>query len=101
MIRNEPGRNRKSERGSVLVISSAAMLAVLLAVGLAVDITHFYLAKTELQNAADAAALAAASAINSNAGGIAEGTRRAVQAMNKYKFNKTDVQFTSANVVWA
>jgi Flp pilus assembly protein TadG len=101
MIRNEPGRNRKNERGSVLVISSAAMLAVLLAVGLAVDISHFYLAKTELQNAADAAALAAASAINSNASGIAEGTRRAIQAMNKYEFNKTNVQFTSDNVVWA
>jgi len=100
MMRREPGR-AKSERGSVLVIASAAMLGVLLAVGLAVDISHFYLAKTELQNAADAAALAAASAINSNAGGIAEGTRRAVQAMNKYEFNKNNVQFTAANVVWA
>jgi hypothetical protein len=77
------------------------MLGVLLAVGLAVDISHFYLAKTELQNAADAAALAAASAINSTPGGIAEGTRRAIQAMNKYEFNKNNVQFTAANVVWA
>ena len=101
MIKHESNRNRRSERGSVLVIASAAMVAVLLAVGLAVDISHFYLAKAELQNAADAAALAAASAINSNAGGIAEGTRRAIQAMNKYEFNKTNVQFTSDNVVWA
>jgi len=101
MIKHESNRNRKSERGSVLVIASAAMVAVLLAVGLAVDISHFYLAKAELQNAADAAALAAASAINSNPGGIAEGTRRAIQAMNKYEFNKTSVQFTSDNVVWA
>jgi len=100
MMRREPGR-AKSERGSVLVIASAAMLGVLLAVGLAVDISHFYLAKTELQNAADAAALAAASAINSTPGGIAEGTRRAIQAMNKYEFNKNNVQFTAANVVWA
>jgi Flp pilus assembly protein TadG len=101
MIKHESNRNRKSERGSVLVIASAAMVAVLLAVGLAVDISHFYLAKAELQNAADAAALAAASAINSNASGVAEGTRRAIQAMNKYDFNKTNVQFTSDNVVWA
>ena len=77
------------------------MLAVLLAVGLAVDISHFYLAKSELQNAADAAALAAASAINSNPSGIAEGTRRAIQAMNKYEFNKTNVQVTSNNVLWS
>jgi len=99
-MRREPDR-AKRERGSVLVIASAAMLGVLLAVGLAVDISHFYLAKTELQNAADAAALAAASAINSTPGGIAEGTRRAIQAMNKYEFNKNNVQFTAANVVWA
>jgi Flp pilus assembly protein TadG len=100
MMRREPDR-AKGERGSVLVIASAAMLGVLLAVGLAVDISHFYLAKTELQNAADAAALAAASAINSTPGGIAEGTRRAIQTMNKYEFNKNNVQFTATNVVWA
>jgi Flp pilus assembly protein TadG len=100
MMRREPNRI-KNERGSVLVIASAAMLGVLLAVGLAVDISHFYLAKTELQNAADAAALAAASAINSTPGGIAEGTRRAIQTMNKYEFNKNNVQFTATNVVWA
>ena len=101
MNRHEPNRSGKGERGSVLTLSAIAMLGVLLAVGLGVDISHFYLAKTELQNAADAAALAAASAINSNPSGIAEGTRRAIQAMNKYEFNKDNVQFTSDNVVWA
>ena len=60
---------RKQERGSVLVLSTVSMLAVLLAVGLGLDISHFYLAKAELQNAADAAALAAASGLNSNASG--------------------------------
>ncbi|HSB29760.1 MAG TPA: Tad domain-containing protein [Pyrinomonadaceae bacterium] len=101
MNRHEPNRSGKGERGSVLTLSAIAMLGVLLAVGLGVDISHFYLAKTELQNAADAAALAAASAINSNPSGIAEGTRRAIQSMNKYEFNKDNVQFTSDNVVWA
>ncbi len=57
---------RKGERGSILAISAIGMLAVLLAVGLGVDISRFYLAKTELQNAADAAALAGVSGLNSN-----------------------------------
>jgi len=50
-------RNRKGERGSILATSAIGMLSILLAVGLGVDISRFYLAKTELQNAADAAAL--------------------------------------------
>jgi Flp pilus assembly protein TadG len=51
---------RRGERGSALALSAIAMLSILLAAGLGVDISRFYTAKTELQNAADAAALAAA-----------------------------------------
>jgi Flp pilus assembly protein TadG len=93
--------NRKGERGSILAMSALGMLSVLLAVGLGVDISHFYLAKTELQNAADASSLAAASAINSNPSGIVEGTTRAVTAMNSYEFNKTNITFPRSNVLWA
>jgi Flp pilus assembly protein TadG len=94
-------RDRKSERGSILAMSALGMLSVLLAVGLGVDISHFYLAKTELQNAADASALAAASAINSNPSGVVEGTTRAVTAMNSYEFNNTNISFPRSNVLWA
>ncbi len=94
-------RNRRGERGSILAMSALGMLSMLLAVGLGVDISHFYLVKGELQNAADAAALAAASAINSNPSGIVEGTTRAVTAMNKSEFNSTGVVFQRSNVQWA
>jgi len=94
-------KQNKRERGSVMALSAIGMLAVLLAVGLGVDISHFYLAKTELQNAADASALAAASAINSNPSGIVEGTTRAVTAMNSYEFNNTNITFARSNVTWA
>jgi Flp pilus assembly protein TadG len=90
--------NRKGEKGSILAISGVGMLALLLAVGLGVDISRFYLAKTELQNAADAAALAGVSALNSSSSGIVEATNRAVTTMNSYDFNKTDVPFPRANV---
>ena len=94
-------RNRKGERGSILAMSAIGMLSLLLAVGLSVDITHLYLAKNELQNAADASALAGASGLNFEAGGIAIATNRAVQAMNSYEFNNQQVVFTAANVRFA
>ena len=93
--------NRKGERGSVLAASTLGMLAFLLATGLAVDISRFYTAQSELQNAADASALAGVSGLNSSAAGITEGTNRAVQAMNNYDFNHTGIAFPRANVLFA
>src|SRR5712692_3235967 len=93
--------NRRNERGSVLAVSTLGMLAFLLATGLAVDISRFYTAQAELQNAADASALAGGSALNSSSAGITEATNRAVQAMNNYDFNKTGVLFPRANVLFA
>lgn len=92
---------RNNERGSVLAASALGMLSVLLATGLAIDISRFYSAQAELQNAADAAALAGVSALDSRAAGITEATNRAVQAMNKYDFNKTGISFSRANVLFA
>lgn len=95
---------RKGERGSVLVLSAVGMLAMLLAVGLGVDISHLYLAKTDLQNAADASALAAASALNSNPSGITEAATRAVTGMNNYEFNRSatpNVGFARTDVLFA
>ena len=94
-------RNRKNERGSIMVLSALGMLSLLLAVGLGVDISHLYLAKTELQNAADASALAGASALNFHAAGITEATNRAVAAMNNYEFNKTGITFSRSDVRFA
>lgn len=91
---------RKNERGSILATSAVGMLSILLAVGLGVDISRFYLVKTELQNAADAAALAAVSALNGADTGIDKAiTAATVTIQNKYDFNKTgvtiaDVQFS-------
>jgi Flp pilus assembly protein TadG len=92
---------RKNERGSILATSAIGMLAMLLAVGLGIDISRFYLSKAELQNAADAAALAGVSGLNGHNAGITEAVDRAVQAMNKYDFNKTGVSFPRANVLFA
>lgn len=94
-------RKQRGERGSILGVATIGMLAFLLAVGLCVDISHLYLISSELQNAADAAALAGASAINSSAAGIEDATDRAVAAMNNYEFNGTGVTIARSNVRFA
>ena len=88
--RNSRASRRKRERGNVLAYTVLSALFLFLAVGLGVDLSHLYLAKTELQNAADAAALAGASALTlPNAEKITKAVDRAVNTMNlnKYNFN--------------
>ncbi len=99
-------RNRKGERGSILALSAFGMLAVLLAVGLGVDISRLYLAKAELQNAADASALAGASALNSSPEGITAAVDRATNRaansfVNHYEFNHKTVSIVPTKVTFA
>ncbi len=101
MLQTEKPKQRNSERGSILAVSAFGMLTFLLAVGLCVDISHFYVVKAELQNAADAAALAGASALNSAPTGIDEATTRAIQEMNGYEFNKESVTINASDVTFA
>ena len=85
--------NRKGERGNVLVYTVLSAFFLFMAVGLGVDLSHLYLTKTELQNTADAAALAGASALKTAVPErITIAVDRAVQIMNanKYNFNNRD-----------
>ena len=94
--------SRKGERGSILATSAIGMLSVLLAVGLGLDISRLYLTKAELQNAADAAALAGVSALNGDGPGITKAVDLAVLTVkNSYNFNKTGVSFSRSNVQFA
>jgi Flp pilus assembly protein TadG len=91
---------KRDERGAAMVVSVIGMLALILATGLAVDVSHFYTAKAELQTAADAAALAAAGQLNSTTGGIKMAVTEGTKALNEYDFNKS-VTLTSANFTFA
>src|SRR2546427_10007842 len=82
-------------------MSAIGMLSMLLAVGMGVDISRFYLAKTELQNAADAAALAGASKLISTTFGINDALTAATKVMNNYDFNNTNGSLPAANGVFA
>ena len=92
---------RKGERGAVLALSAVAMLSLLLATGLAVDVSHFYTVKAEMQNAADTAAIGAASRLNSTAGGIRSAVAEATKVLNKYDFNNSNVAVASADLTFA
>jgi Flp pilus assembly protein TadG len=85
---------RKKERGNVLAYTVISALFLFFAVGLGVDLSHLYLAKTELQNAADAAALAGASALTPHdAASITTAVNRAVDTMNLNKYNFNNKNF--------
>lgn len=86
---------KQGEKGSILATSAIGMLSILLAVGLGIDISRFYLVKTELQNAADAAALAAVSALNGGSLGITNAVKEATKQLNKYDFNKTGIEIAT------
>ncbi|MCA1591698.1 MAG: pilus assembly protein TadG-related protein [Acidobacteria bacterium] len=100
-LRRVTQAGRRRERGSVLALSTFGMLAFLLATGMCVDLGHFYLVKNELQNAADSAALAGASSLNSDDGGITKATDVAVSALNSYEFSKQATAIQRADVRFA
>jgi hypothetical protein len=86
--------HRKNERGSVLAYTVLSVLFLFLAVGLGADLSHLYLVKTELQNAADSAALAGASALLlPETERIPRAVERAVETMNKNKYNFNNLEF--------
>lgn len=92
---------RHREKGSIMGMAAISLTAILLAVGLAVDVGHWYLVGGELQNAADAAALAAASSLDSTEGGIIKAVTFAKETVNKYEFSGLDATIEEANVKFA
>jgi Flp pilus assembly protein TadG len=96
MKRHSRALQRKNERGNVLAYTVLSALFLFLAVGLGVDLSHLYLAKTELQNAADAAALAGASALTlPNPERITTAVDRAVSTLNLNKYNFDNKTFAA------
>ncbi len=78
-----PGRSGRDQRGQVLVIFALGLVALLGAAGIAFDAGRFLMERRSLQNAADAAALAAAnSLIRGGTNAAAEAEARAILAQN-------------------
>jgi len=83
---------RKGEHGNVMIMTAILAIGLLLAVGLCIDGARIYMTRAELQNAADAAALAAARELNGGTGGLTKAVAAAQSAAlqaNKYGLNRT------------
>jgi Flp pilus assembly protein TadG len=100
-IKNQQPRRRDRQRGSVMIMTAILMAGLVLAVGLCIDVARVYMVRTELQNAADAAALSAARELDSGAGGIQDAVIRATTIVNSYGFNDANVTVQAVNVEFA
>jgi Flp pilus assembly protein TadG len=84
-----------------MIMTAILMAGIILAVALCIDVARLYMLRTELQNAADAAALSAARELSSGAGGIQDGVSRATAIVNNYGFNDAVVNIPAVNVQFA
>jgi hypothetical protein len=73
------GRLRRETDGAVAIMAAFGLLAFLGMASLAIDIGQLYYARNELQNSADAAALAAAGNLIKDVGGVAVRDAEAAQ----------------------
>lgn len=91
------------ERGAVAIMLGLSIFVLFGFMALAIDLGRTYVVRTELQNAADAAALAGAKQLNQTAAGVCCGSDSAVAyaiamaAQNNFKFSSA-VTITIANL---
>ena len=90
--------SKRKQKGAVAIIFSLTAVVLLTMGGLVLDMGHLYIAKAELQNAADAAALAGARRLDETAAGITNARDDAITiaALNNYNF-ATPLTITAAN----
>ena len=85
------------QRGAVAIIVALCLTLLIGMLGLVLDLGHLYVAKTELQNAADAAALAGAKELTGTLAGVVKAKSAACElgGYNKYDLNSTKVANSS------
>lgn len=87
------------QRGAVAILFGIVALVLFGFMALVIDLGRMYVTRTELQNAADAAALAGAKKLDQTAAGVTSGIAHAVAvaAQNRFKFS-SPVVITAANI---
>ena len=87
-IQNNP---RGQRHGFVLLTMSIAAIALIAALGLAVDVGRMFIAKNETQTYCDSAALAAALALDGTTTGIARAKAAVTSSANTWNLDTTQV----------
>ncbi|MGI9167711.1 MAG: pilus assembly protein TadG-related protein [Pyrinomonadaceae bacterium] len=100
LITWQPSRRWSSDSGSVTVMTACVMLGLVLVMGLSIDVSRIYMMRAGLQNAANAAALAAARELNSGTTGLKDAdTQARAAALNENKYGFSREGFTAPSVV--
>ncbi|MES2129179.1 MAG: TadE/TadG family type IV pilus assembly protein [Pseudomonadota bacterium] len=89
----------RREDGAVALVFGLSLTTLLIALGLVIDLAHLYIVKTELQNAVDSAALAGATAVNSDTSGVNAAVTKATTfgGKNNYNFSNA-VSIAASNI---
>lgn len=88
------------QRGAVAIIVAISIFVLVGMLGLVLDLGHLYVAKTELQNAADAAALSGAKELKGTVDGVDSALTwaHATALQNNYDLNATPVSLDAGNL---
>lgn len=99
MSRQESKAISQRQCGAVMILFAVSLTVLLGFMALVIDLGRTYVVRTELQNAADSAALAGAKDLNQTAAGVTSAvtTAIAMAAQNNFKFS-SPVAITIANL---
>ncbi|HEX8480197.1 MAG TPA: pilus assembly protein TadG-related protein [Telluria sp.] len=90
MIRSRQHRpGRRAQRGAVGVIVAAMIFVILGVCGMAIDLGFMYNRRVEMQNLADAAALAAAAELNGTTAGVTQALASANSVAGNFRYSYT------------
>lgn len=90
---------RFRQRGAIAIMTGLMAMVLFAFGGIVLDLGHLYIAKSELQNAADAAALAGAKELNHTAAGVAAAVDRAIAIAAQHRYNfSTPLNITVENI---
>jgi hypothetical protein len=102
-MRRQPQQLQKRQRGAVAVVVGLTIFVLVGMIGLALDSGQLFVNKTELQNAADACALAAARELDGNADALtrADAAGVLVGTQNLVGFQDAAVALTAADISYS
>jgi Flp pilus assembly protein TadG len=79
-------------------MTTVLLVGLVFVLGLSIDVGRIYMVRSGLQNAADAAALAAARELNGGSAGLTDAVSQANAIVNNYGFNRTGVTAPSVTI---
>ncbi len=84
-------RSARNERGVILILAAVGAAAMVGILGLAFDLGRMHVAKSELQNYTDAAAIGAALKLDGTLAGVTRATTSATNDVNQWSFGSESV----------